>query len=194
MAFEKLDNDELLRLSLDAINNNNHADAVGMLKSLLERDTDHMFGTYLLAAEHAQIGMMDRAEEGFKRAVELGPDFPMARFQYGQILLVKGDLPECKAVLQPLTTLDNSLALTHFAKGMVAAADEQLDDAIQSLQYGLSLPQDIPVLADDMSRVLNNLHALKNGGGATPVINEAPAVMPTTSTPLYLSEYGKSKN
>ena len=85
--YEKLDNAELLRLALDSINENRHPDALSMLKVMLERDSEHAFATYLLAAEHAQLGMMDRAEEGFERAVKLAPDFVMARFQLGQLYL-----------------------------------------------------------------------------------------------------------
>ena len=44
MTFDKLDNDELLRIALDAINQNRHADAVSMLKTLLERDPAHLAG------------------------------------------------------------------------------------------------------------------------------------------------------
>lgn len=187
MSFEKLDNDELLRIALDAINQDKHADAVSMLKTLLERDNKHVFGTYLLAAEHAQLGMMDRAEEGFKKTVELAPDFPMARFQLGQLFLVKGDVESSKNLLAPLAQLPAGQALSAYAKGLIAAANENADEAIAQLQAGLACEQEIPALAQDMQRVLNNLLAL-SGGDPGP----GPQTPSTSAAPMFLSNYDKA--
>lgn len=186
MTYDKLDNDELLRLALDAINQNRHADAVAMLKTLLERDANRVFATYLLAAEHAQLGMMDRAETGFRRAVELAPDFPIARFQWGQLLLAKNDLPAARAALQPLAGLPDGSALAGFAKGLIAATQEDVAEAIRQLQAGLACPQEIPALTADMQRVVGNLQALAGGGE----VASAPAAVPAAA-PMFLSNYGK---
>jgi Tfp pilus assembly protein PilF len=190
MTYDKLDNDELLRIALDAINQDRHADAVSMLKTLLERDSKHVFGTYLLAAEHAQLGMMDRAEEGFRKTVELAPDFPMARFQLGQLHLTKSDAASAKTVLAPLANLPAGQALSGYAKGLIAAANEDIGEAITQIQAGLACDQDIPALASDMRRVLDNLLAL--GGGIAPT--PSPIGTPASAAPMYLSNYGKAGN
>jgi tetratricopeptide (TPR) repeat protein len=181
MTYPKLDNEELLRHSLEAIDNDRHADAVAMLKTLLERDAEHMFATYLLAAEHAQLGMMDRAEEGFRRAVALGPEFPMARFQLGQVCLSRGDAAAAMEALAPLAELPSGLALREYALGMMAAAQENIGEAIARIQAGLACPQEIPALAADMERVLGNLES--QAGGAT------RAGASGSTAPLFLSNY-----
>jgi len=188
MTYEKLDNDELLRIALDAINQNRHAEAVSLLKTLLERDPAHVFGTYLLAAEHAQLGMMDRAEEGFRRTVELAPDFPMGRFQLGQLYLTKGDGAAAKAVLAPLANQPADQALTGYSRGLIAAANEDAGEAIRQIRLGLNCPQEIPALTTDMQRVLDNLLAVAGG-------EPAPASLsPSSAAPLYLSNYDKAGN
>ena len=187
MTYDKLDNDELLRIALDAVNQDRHAEAVTMLKTLIERDPRHKYATYLLAAEHAQLGMMDRAEEGFRRSVELAPDFPMARFQLGQLYLVKNDGASAQAVLAPLTKLPAGDALSAYARGLIAAAEEDLPGAIESLRAGLACEQTIPALASDMQRVLNNLLALRDGPPPAAMVGSAGA-----ASPLFLSNYGKS--
>ena len=185
MTYDKLDNDELLRIALDALNQDRHGEAVSMLKTLVERDPKHVFGTYLLAAEHMQLGLVDRAEEGFRRTVELAPDFPIARFQLGQLYLVKGDAASARTTLAPVAALPEHVAMSHYAKGLIAAANEDAQSAILALQAGLACEQDPPLLAGDMQRVLDNLRALQGGGVS------APAMPAGAAAPLYLSNYGK---
>jgi len=185
MTYEKLDNDELLRISLDAINQDHHADAVSLLKTLLERDSRHVFGTYLLAAEHAQLGMMDRAEAGFRKTVDLAPDFPMARFQLGQMHLTRNDGAAARAILAPLADLPAGQALSGYAKGLIAAANDDVGEAVRHLEAGLACEQEIPALAADMRRVLDNLRAV--AGTAEPT-----APTPPLAAPMYLSNYGKA--
>jgi len=188
MIYEKLDNDELLRLTLDSINQERHADALSMLKVLLERDTEHAFGTYLLAAEHAQLGMMDRAEEGFKKAVMLAPDFPMARFQLGQLYLVKNELGLAKEMFAPIALLPEGLALTAYAKGLIAAANDDIAEAIAHLEAGLACEQEIAALAEDMQSMRSNLLSLT--ASETDVQHEHAGQNVATS--LLLKNYGNA--
>lgn len=46
----------------------------------------------MLAAEHAQIGLMDRAIEGMNKAVQLAPSFMTAHLQLGLMHYSKGDI------------------------------------------------------------------------------------------------------
>lgn len=183
MRYSTLDNEELLRLVLDAINHDRHAEAVEMLKTLIEREPDHVFATYLLAAEHAQLGMMDRAEAGFRRTVELAPEFAMGRFQLGQALLVRGDADGAREAFAPLSGGDD--AISAYARGLSAACDEDVGRARSEIDAGLALPQEIPALADDMRRLRDNFASVDGAGGA---VSSAPTV---PATPMFLSGYGK---
>lgn len=186
MIYEKIDNDELLRLTLDSINQERHADALSMLKVLLERDSEHAFATYLLAAEHAQLGMMDRAEEGFERAVKLAPDFVMARFQLGQLYLVKDKGDAAKEMFAPIALLPEGQALSAYAKGLIAAIDDNLGEAVAQLQAGLACEQEVPALAEDMSNMLSNLKAMTADANSLTQHNAA--------APMYLSNYNRASS
>lgn len=189
MTYEKLDNNELLRLALDAINSDRDAESIEMLKVLLERDPRHVHGQYLLAAQHAQMGLMDRAESGFRAVVAQAPDFPMARFQLGQLLLTKGANGEAKELFAPLVALPAGEALGAFARALSAAADDDAGETIRYLQEGLACPQPVPVLAVDMQRLLGRLT------GAEPVASERTAVpTPVAAAPMFLSNYGRLGN
>lgn len=185
MNYDKLDNDELLRLSLDAINNGRDADAVVMLKTLLEREPEHVYAQYLLAAQHAQLGMLERAEAGFRRVVEQAPDLAPARFQLGQLLVTTGQGAEAKAVLAPLASNRDSLAA--YARAMVAAADEDAASAIRELEAGLALPQEIPALAADMQRFRGQLSGLSEQAPVLP----AGASGAVQAAPMFLTGYGR---
>lgn len=181
MNYEKLDNEELLRLSLDAMNGSRDADAVSMLKTLLEREPGHLHGQYLLAALHAQMSLFDRAEAGFRAVVAASPDFAMARFQLGQLLAMKGAGDEARALLQPLAARQDALGA--YARALSAAAGEDGPGAMRELQEGLAMPQEVPALAADMQRLLVQLQ-----GTATTEAGNAPA---SGAAPLFLTGYGR---
>ncbi len=191
MSYANLDNEEILQVAISAINQDNHAEAISLLKFLLERDSNHVFANYLLAAEHAQIGMMDRAEAGFVKTVALAPEFVMSRFQLGQLYLVKGDVAAAKSTLEPLTqNIGLSSELSFYAKGLIALADERMTDAIFELRSGLECVQEIPALAGDMKRILDNLSDLDSDNEA---VRDHAIVSPPPSS-VYLSGYAKSDN
>lgn len=182
MNYENLDNEELLRLALEAINGNRDAEAMSMLKLMLARDPDHLHAAYLLAAQHAQIGMFERAEAGLRAVVVRSPDFAIARFQLGQLLAMKGDGDASRGILSPLFAGDN--ALSAYARGMAALSAEDVSAGVRELEMGLSLPQDIPALAGDMQRLRDNL--LQQQAATDDIL----ATSAPTSAPIYLAGYG----
>ncbi|ATE71070.1 hypothetical protein [Lysobacter capsici] len=190
MGYDKLDNEELLRLALDAINNGRDADSLVMLKTLLERDPKHVHAQYLLAAQHAQLGMFERAEAGFRAAVAGAPDLAIARFQLGQLLVMKGTIEEATQMLAPLA--DRGDALAAYARALVAAANEDAPTAVRELDQGLALPQEIPALAGDMQRLRDRL-SVQGADLATMQATEAALAEtnPIGANPMFLASYGR---
>ncbi len=190
MGYDKLDNEELLRLALDAINNGRDADSLVMLKTLLERDPKHVHAQYLLAAQHAQLGMFERAEAGFRAAVAGAPDLAIARFQLGQLLVMKGTVEEATQMLAPLA--DRGDALAAYARALVAAANEDATTAVRELDQGLALPQEIPALAGDMQRLRDRL-SVQGADLATMQATEAALAEtnPIGANPMFLASYGR---
>lgn len=189
MGYDRLSNDEMLRIALEAIHADRTAEAVDLLKALLEREPAHVFATYLLAAEHAQLGMMNEAEQGFGRAVELAPDFEIARLQWGQIFLSRGEPEAARSALQPLADKKAiGHALPHYARGLIAAAGENVIEAIAELQRGLECPQEIPALEADMRRLTGALEAALQADPAQGL--GSPAI----SVPVHLTKYGQPAN
>ena len=186
MAYERLNADEMLRIAIEAIQADRTAEAVDLLKSLLEREPDHVFATYLLAAEHAQLGMLDEAERGFGRAVELAPDFDIARFQWGQLDWARGEPDAARSAQQPLAAKADGHALCHYARGLIATAQDDAQAAAAELQLGLSCPQEIAALEADMRRLIGSLQGLAQSDGSM--------ATPAVAMPVQLTKYGQSAN
>lgn len=179
MTHSKLDSEELLRLALSAMNADRDAEAIDLLKTLLEREPGNGQAHFLLAATHAQHGMLDRAESGFRAAIEAMPQLTVARFQLGQLLLLQGRGPEAADVLADLEHGEDT-TLAAYARGLSAIAREDVATAIAELRTGLAGEQAIPALAGDMQRLCERLQDAD--GGAAP---------PPSATPLFLSGYGR---
>jgi tetratricopeptide (TPR) repeat protein len=186
MTYEHLDDDELLRLSLDAMQGTRDADAVAMLKTLVGRSRDHAYARYLLAAQHAQMGLMDKAEDGFHAAIALSPGLAMARFQLGQLLLLKGDADQAASVLTPLQS-EADPALSAYAGALLALASDRVQVAIEQLEAGLACPQAVPVLAEDMHQLLAGLRARVS----EEVVAAVEPEMGSAAASLLLTNYGR---
>jgi len=184
MNYDALDRDELLRLSLESVNTGRDADAVVLLKTLLDREPQHVHATYLLAAQHAQIGLIERAEAGFRAVVDADPTLAIARFQFAQLLTMQARRDEAEAVLAPLIERNDSLGA--YARALHAAGNEDVEETRRQLEVGLALPQDIPALEQDMQR----LHA-RLFGGSDASIPLPPSSRDAGAAPMFLTAYGR---
>ncbi|HDS1508865.1 hypothetical protein I5U67_07950 [Stenotrophomonas maltophilia] len=184
MDYKKLDMEELLRLSIDAIAGNRQADALVLLKTALEREPEHVHATYLLAAQHAQLGLVDRAEAGFRKVVAAAPDLAIARFQYAQLLMGQGRAEEARQMLAPVRAQVDALGA--YARALDAAADQRMDDALRELDEGLAQPQALPALAIDMRRLRDQL------AGSAPASLTEVAARIDTPAPIFLTGYGRT--
>lgn len=196
MNYDKLDNEELLYVALDAVNSARYGDAILLLRMLLERDQTNPNTQYLLAAQHAQLGMYERAESGFRALLLHTPEFSIARFQLGQLLLMKNTPADAKVVLSPLT--DANDAIGAYARALCAVADEEAVRAMRELEAGLRLPQPVPTLANDMQELLVRLSQSGNRpaerNDAVPPEPQHVSESELQSTPtarMFMTGYGR---
>lgn len=132
-------------------------EAMQLLDALLLQEPAHVHGRYLKAALHAQAGQMDLAEAGLRAVVADAPGLVMARFQLGQALLVRGEVSETRALWGELTGMPADSALGAYARGLLALAQDDVPTAVEQLKEGLARQQEVPVLANDMRRILAQL-------------------------------------
>jgi tetratricopeptide (TPR) repeat protein len=171
---QPLDDDELVHLAMEASREQRHGDAIGYLKQAVERSESNYKAVYLLAAQHAQIGLNDRAIEGFRKALEIEPNLSPARFQLGLLLLCNARVDEALAAWQPLGELDESDAYRHFGRGMECLCRDDFSGCEESLKRGIELNQVNPSLNADMKGVLERMAAQLAGGQQPPASGAQP--------------------
>jgi tetratricopeptide (TPR) repeat protein len=164
-----LDNDELVHLALYAMRNDRHDEAMTLLKRAIEASPDSAAAHYLLGAEHAQIGLYDRAIAEMAESVRLDPGIPAAHFQLGLLHLTAGRVREAEAAWQPLERLavDNPLRL--FKSALLHLVHEERELCIQELRAGIANNTLNEALNNDMRRLLEDLLARRGGGTEVPV-------------------------
>jgi tetratricopeptide (TPR) repeat protein len=177
---ERLDADELLHLALRAAGQNQHEEAITFLKRALDIAPDDGRLHYMLGAEHAQIGMYDRASEEMATAVELDPALTTARFQLGLLHLTAARVDQATQTWAPLDELDPDHFLRLFKTGLEHLAKDRFQECADYLKRGIAANDANLSLNQDMQRILQTAeeHAGKESvPGSPPEAAAAPRLL-----------------
>jgi tetratricopeptide (TPR) repeat protein len=123
----------------------------------------HFLAGSLLAA----LARYEEAREAMARAIEIAPDYAIARFQLGLLELSSGDAEAAIATLQPLAELESGEALVLFAGGLIYLARDELAAAANLLRQGIECNRDHPLVSRDMELILAEI-AQKGAASAEP--------------------------
>ena len=152
-----LDAEEYFHLALHASAMGDHHACMTYLEEVLQRQPRSARAIYLLAVQHAELGLTRRAIAGIKTALSIEPDLEIARFQLGLLLLFDSNEPvEAKGYLGRLGTCQNR-ALRAYAEAMIAVCDNEPALARQKLAIGLSESPPDSALALLMRRLFERL-------------------------------------
>jgi tetratricopeptide (TPR) repeat protein len=188
-ATNQLDADELLHLAIRASESGQHEESLSCLKRALEQAPKNGKIHYMLGAEHAQIGLYDRAAEDMAKAVELEPELYTAHFQLGLLHITSGRVAQAESVWTALDKLSPDHPLYLFKTGMLHLARDEFDQCAQNLKRGISLNTSNAALNNDMQRILGEIDKTSGPTGT------APAVPPKVAPPAHslLSAYRENR-
>ena len=131
------DVEERLHLALHAAAVGQHHVCMTHLKAILRWQPKHAWATYLLAVQHSELGLHDRAVRGLQAALAIEPELQIARFHIGMLLLEQHRHPEARESFAALGgSSDTDLRL--FAEAMIAFLDDDLKVAREKLATGLA--------------------------------------------------------
>lgn len=124
-----LSNDEMLAIAAELMQTDRRAETLVVLKALLQRTPTDGRALYLLAAEHAALGLFDQAESEYAAAVELCPQIPEARLQFVMLLLSRNKTAEAAAQWEKLHEVRKSTLVTACAEALGCLLRGELDAA-----------------------------------------------------------------
>lgn len=162
------DIDEYLHLALHANAKRDPHACIGYLKEALRLEPQNPRATYLLAIQHADLGLIDRGIAGLTKVTTLEPGFELARLQLALLLIDRDRVADARAELAS-SRASADPAVCDFAEGMMLAIDGRLSDAIEKMKAILALPAShkaLSILARQMVAKLEEGKA--DGPRATP--------------------------
>jgi len=195
MRAEDLDEAEFLHLALRATATDRHDEAISLLKRMAAAFPGNANAHYLLGAEHAQIGLYDRAFEELTEALRLQPQLEAARFQLGLLHLTSGHLSEAETVWSPLDQLAVDDPLRVFKSALVHLIHDELQQCARELRAGIGLDGGSLALKNDMERLLADVErrfagdSVESSGTAVPLIH-----VPLPSSGIALKTYDRNRD
>lgn len=159
-STKNLDADELLHLAVRASDQNNAGQAIAFLKEAIAKRPDFAQAFHLLGAEHAQLGMYDRAMEDMEKAIALDPGMMITRFQLGLLYLGARQPEKAAAMWSPLDGLGEQHALFHFKKGLSHLAKDEFRPCLIALKRGIELNNFSQALNVDMTKFIHDVEPL----------------------------------
>ncbi|MEM8697271.1 MAG: tetratricopeptide repeat protein [Pseudomonadota bacterium] len=124
----------------------------------------------------------DDARPAMRQAIELDPDYAIARFQYGFLELSSGHADEAERIWQPLSALDAQDPLRIFAIGLGHLIRDEFSEALVQLENGILHNRENPALNGDMQLIIDEIGRLF---GSDP----AEGSEPSSSAQALLSQY-----
>lgn len=117
----------------------------------------------------AGIGRPIEALSSLKRAVEIAPDFAIARFQLGFFYLTSGEPGEALSAWGPIALLPDGHYLRFFVGGLTHLIRDEFDDTIARLQQGIAANSENPPLNVEMEDLIEKVRAVQMSNRAAEV-------------------------
>ena len=191
-----LDADELLHFAIKASRSNENEKAILYLKHALALSPDNAKIHYFLGAQHAEIGMFDRAIVDMSKAVSIDPALDTAHFQLGLLYATSGRITEATTAWKALDKLGDKHSLYLFKTGLIHLAKDEFVEAQNHLTQGIELNRTNPDLTRDMQRILDNVQKAVEAtvGLAAAANNSESDTKSGNSNHIFLSAYNNEED
>lgn len=129
------------------------------------------------------IGRPIEAVGSLRRAVELAPDFAIARFQLGFFQLTSGEAADALSTWGPLALLPERHYLRILVGGLTYLIRDEFPQAVEQLGRGIAANQENPPLNRDMQLIVDRVAELDQG-------RSAPEDATSSATSFLLGQFG----
>lgn len=158
-----LDLEEYFHLAINASQQKDHHAAMSYLKQALEINPEDARCIFLLAAQHAELGLLERAIEGMERSLEIDPGIEMGWYQLGLLYIQTGRIEKAKPVWNHLRSeaRDEAIRLTAEALSIVdedpKAGIELLSLASKTESSNNFVNESVKTIFDGIDEIVKNL-------------------------------------
>lgn len=114
----------------------------------------------------AGIGRPIEALAALKRAVDLAPDFAIARFQLGFFQLTSGEAMDALTTWGPIALLPDGHYLRFFVGGLTHLIRDEFPETIARLNEGIAANDENPALDHDMQLIIDQVTDLQRNAAA----------------------------
>lgn len=182
-----LDVEELFHLAISDIRRGDHSGAITKLKTAIVKSPEDARLHYLLAVEHAEIDMPDRAMAGMKTALTLNADLHPARFQLGLLQYVTGDVSTARSTWVALGRLGEDHPMALCARGLLEVQGGSPREGIATLQKAIAAESSNSWLKSDMQKFVAQIEQQLATSAASDGASPAPISVGTSE---LITRYG----
>lgn len=115
----------------------------------------------------AGLGRPIEALPALRTAVEIAPDFAIARFQLGFFLLTSGEPADALSTWGPLAMLPKEHYLRMFVAGLTHLIRDEFAETIRNLEQGIAANEENLPLNRDMQLIIDQVRTLESGKSDT---------------------------
>lgn len=126
------------------------------------------------------------AHSSMKHAVDLAPQFHIARFQLGFFELSSGEPQAAIENWKQLADLPEQHYLRYFVNGLTFLIQDEFQLAVNNLQSGMTINKENPPLNHDMQLIVEKCNEILSGGDGPTEEDDV------SSTSLLLNQFGSS--
>ncbi|MCG6971462.1 MAG: tetratricopeptide repeat protein [Gammaproteobacteria bacterium] len=154
--MEIQDPDKLFDLALQASQANDPQKSIGILKSAIEQSPEDARMWYMLASLYTDIGIYDKAIHNMEKALQIDPNYAIARFHLGLLQLTSGNRELANTTWLPLNALGETHYLVLFKTGLLHIADDDIEQGILLIRQGIDQNHVVESLNEDMETVIEH--------------------------------------
>ena len=129
-------------------------------QALIEKYPNAFIIWNILGVSTAQIGMLDKAIEAYKKTISLKPDFPEPYYNMGNVLKNHGKLDEAVAAYNKAILLKSNYEKAYNNMGLVLQGQGKIDEAIEAYNKSISLNPDSPETLNNLGITLQHQRKL----------------------------------
>ncbi len=164
-------------------------DDVPALSAMLARYPEDARLHFMLGSVFAGQSRPIEAHAAMTRAVELAPDFRLARYQLGFFELTSGEANRALSTWGPLLTAGDDDYLRVFVEGMTYLIRDEFADAIGKFERGIELNTENAPMNDDIRLLMGQISQLDQKQGAGQNVDHEQ----TSATSILLGQFSGNK-